>query len=65
MAGQRVQQEFLEMEKDLSACLDSLSQEKLLYNTFASDTFIRKSLLIPDAFFFFKYVDDSLVYWSC
>lgn len=62
--AENFQEDFLEMENDLSACLDSLSQPKLLDNIFASDTFIRKSLSIPDAFYFFKYVNDSLVYWS-
>ena len=60
-----LQEEFLEMENLLSVYLDSLSKDEFLHNTFASDTFIRESASIPpDAFYFFKYLNDSLIYWS-
>ncbi len=61
---QNFQRDFENTEKQLSDYLNSLAEEKYISNNMAADTFIRESLNHPSDFYFFKFLNDSLVYWS-
>ncbi len=61
---QNFQNEFLKSEKRLTEFINYLSAEKFLASDLASDTFIRESLGSSSDYYFFKYLKDSMTYWS-
>ncbi|MEN8223905.1 MAG: HAMP domain-containing sensor histidine kinase [Bacteroidota bacterium] len=58
------QETFISAEKLLASYIDSLNKPAYLNDDHATHTFIKNEVDHSFAFHFFKYLNDSLVYWS-
>lgn len=58
------QKTFFQADNLLSSYIDSLSKQEHLKNHSEIDFFIKEHINTSFSFFFFKYQNDSLVYWS-
>jgi hypothetical protein len=60
----RFQEEFYACDNFLISALDSLSTQDYIFNNLETDSFINISLNSRPGYFFFKYYQDTLAYWS-
>jgi len=58
------QEAFLQADKILTAQLDTLAKPNYLHNDSLTDSYIRANQQFNFSFFIFKYISDSLTFWS-